>query len=134
MDGSDMTDSNKPISHRRRNGSETRRRGQRIAPRVTPEEYAEVDAKAEAAGLTVSSYARQVLLESVKTRSRRRPRADVATLARFCGELNRIGGNINQIARAVNLGELPCGADITQATGELREALRLVRVAMGFES
>lgn len=121
----------KPLSHRRR-GSEMRKRQQRIAPRVTDEEFAEIDAKAEAAGLSVSSYAREVLLQNARTRSRRRPRADVAVLSRACGELNRIGSNINQIARATNRGEPLVSNEITQAMTELREALNLVRAAMGF--
>lgn len=125
------TTNEKPISHRRP-GSETRKRQQRIAPRVTDEEFAEIDAKAEAAGLSVSSYAREVLLENARTRSRRRPRADVAILSRACGELNRIGSNLNQIARAVNASEPWSHDELNRTLAQLRDALQDVRAAMGF--
>lgn len=130
---STATANEKPLSHRRQ-ASETRKRQQRIAPRVTDEEFAEIDAKANAAGLTVSSYARKILVADARTKSRRRPRADVALLSRTCGELNRIGSNINQIARAVNGGEAWSGGELGTTMTELRGVLALVRAAMGFES
>jgi len=131
----DATTANeKPLSHRPRTGTETRKRSRVVGIRMTDAEYERTEADAAKDGLTLASYGRLKMVSEPQTRTRRRPRADVAALSKACGELNRIGGNINQIARAVNLGEQPCGADITQAMAELHEALRLVHAAMGFKS
>src|SRR5580692_8204314 len=102
MAGEPTTGRTKPLSHRSRHGSEMRQRQRRISLRVTDAEYERTEAKAASDGLTLASYARVKLIDEPQTRTRRRPRADVAALAKACGELGRIGGNINQIARAVN--------------------------------
>jgi hypothetical protein len=129
-----MTDDDKPLSHRPRTGSDKRKRTRVVGVRMTDQEYAQLEAAAERKGLTVASYVRDMLISQPQTRSRRRPRADVATLARFCGELNRIGSNINQMARAANLGRAPGGADHTHVMAELLKIFGLARAAMGFKS
>src|SRR3954454_24306897 len=90
-----------PLSHTpKRSGSETRQKGRIIPFRATAEERAAVERAADAAGLSLSSYIRETLLAVPQTRSRRRARADVAVLAKLIAEMNRIGGNINQLARS----------------------------------
>jgi hypothetical protein len=111
-----------------------RQRQRRISLRVTQTEYDRTEAAAVKDGLTLASYARLKLIDEPETRTRRRPRADVAALSKTHGELNRIGGNINQIARAVNASEPWGAAQLTEAIAELREALGLVRAAMGYAS
>jgi hypothetical protein len=97
-----------PLSHTpKRSGSGNRRKQKIVNFRATAEEYAAVEQAANEARLTLGSYIRETLLTTPKTRTRRRPLADVAALAKLIAELNRIGGNINQIARAVNCGEHP---------------------------
>ena len=129
----DTTHSHKPLSHRPRTGTEKRKRSRVVGIRMTDEEYAQTEAAAERKGLTVPSYARHTLLAEPQTRSRRRPRADVATLARFCGELNRIGSNINQIARAANSGEQRSEVRLAGALADIEGTLTLARLAMGLE-
>jgi autotransporter translocation and assembly factor TamB len=53
-------------------------------------------------------------------------------LSRACGELNRIGSNINQLARAANMGGQLAGGELAAAMAELRQAIGLVRASMGF--
>lgn len=94
-----------PISHRKRYGSETRKRGTVFTFRVLPEERKRIEARAEVKGLTLGSYIRSVLIEDSKTRSQRKPRADVVALARVLGQFGKVGGNIHQILKAVNFQE-----------------------------
>src|SRR5215469_27025 len=97
-----------PLSHASKSSSSETRRKQRIVNfRATAEEYEEVEKAAKNAGLTIGSYIRRTMLTAPKTRMQRRVRADVAVLAKLIAELNRIGGNINQIARAFNCGASP---------------------------
>lgn len=46
-----------------------------------------------------------MLIEDSKTRSQRKPRADIVALARVLGQLGKVGSNIHQILKAVNFEE-----------------------------
>lgn len=72
----------------------------RITIRLTAEEKERLKKSAEAEGLTLSDYVRKRL---TGVRQRRRPQTEEARIKReWLYELNRIGVNLNQIARAVN--------------------------------
>lgn len=77
-----------------------------LAFRLTPEDRAVVDAAASAAGLGPTTFARRAALRAAGATSpsyeRRSPRPDAAMLDRILGELGRIGGNVNQIAKIAN--------------------------------
>jgi hypothetical protein len=123
-----------PLSHAaKKSGSETRQRERRVSFRVTGDEYDQARTAAGAAGLTVASFARGRVVDAPQTHSRRKPRADVAALARLTAELNRVGGNINQIARALNQGNGEEVRWLQEAQSRLLETLKAVRAAMGFE-
>jgi hypothetical protein len=83
----------------------------RLTTRVTLAELAQ----ASAAGLTAAEFLRRL----GATVTPRRPRADDALLV----ELNRIGVNINQLARAANSGMPPASADLRAALAQLRGVL-----------
>lgn len=124
-----------PLSHAPKASGSDKRLKQRIVNfRATKEEYAAVEDGARNAGLTIGSYIRQTMLAAPKTRTRRVARADVAALAKLIAELNRIGGNINQIARAANGGEQPESTWLRVTLQLLLQTMKLVRGAMGFES
>jgi hypothetical protein len=55
-------------------------------------------------------------------------------LAKLIAELNRIGGNINQLARSANYGELPECEALRHALSVLLDLMKRVRASMGFES
>jgi hypothetical protein len=101
--------------------------------RVTAAERSELESLASAAGLKLGSFIRESLLKSPQTRKRRRPLADVAALPRLLGELNRIGGNINQIAKRVNFGETPVAAEFHEALAGHREIIAAIRGVLGLD-
>lgn len=68
--------------------------------RVTADQRQQIEAAAAAAGVSVSNYARALVLTARPPRQPR-GRADAAALS----ELNRVGVNLNQIARALNRGD-----------------------------
>ena len=100
-------------------GTENRKKGGIIGFRVDEAERAEIEAAAEAAGLTIGSFVRDTILSKVLTKPTRRPSLDRVLLSQLLGQLGKLGGNLNQIARRLNTGA-GVGADrITAACEEL---------------
>ena len=124
-----------PLSHApKKNGSESRQKQRRITFRLTADELGTLEKAAGAAHVTLGSYIRETVLTTPQTRSRRRAPADVALLAKLIAELNRVGGNINQIARAANYGEQPESALLRDVLATLLDTMKGVRAAMGYEA
>lgn len=98
-------------------GSETRQRTRRSSLRYTTDEFNRIAAKADKAGLAFAAFMRASALGDAGPRAQRRPPADHKALRQILGELGRIGNNLNQIARALNAGELV-------RLPELKDALR----------
>ncbi len=124
-----------PLSHmpgRGRSGTETRRKTKLISFRVAEEERAALDNQAQAEGLTLGSYIRTSMLKKVTTHSRRRPRVDEAAIAKLYATLNRIGNNINQIAYAMNAGQVREAAALAKIEAEFIGTLKAARVALGY--
>ncbi len=112
-------------------GTEKRVRNRHLTIRLSDEERAAIDAAAERAGLMPGSFARQVLLGAPAPRQVRRPPVEKRELARLLGELGRIGGNINQIARSLNAGVMVFTGEIDTALGGLREMRAAILKALG---
>lgn len=93
------------------------RRDERLpAPRVTAAEFSQVEANAATAGLTLPEYVRSCVLGQQITAAR------TVTDDRLLIELNRVGVNLNQIARAVN-SDRPELIDLAAVLAELRGVL-----------
>lgn len=112
-------------------GTEKRIRDSVLPVRLSVDERAAVEAAAEKAGLTVSSYARQAMLGAPAPRQVRRPPVERRELARLLGELGKIGGNLNQLARTANTGTLVYGGEIEAALGGLQEVRGAILAALG---
>jgi len=112
-------------------GSEKRARTKNLTFRLTPEERAAIDDKADRAGLETGSYAREVLLGAPAPRQVRRPPVERKELARLLGEVGKIGSNLNQLARAANSGVLVYTGEIDTALGGLRDVRDAIMVALG---
>ena len=114
-------------------GSEKRVRDRVITIRLSEDERASIDGAAESSGLVVGSYARQVLLGAPAPRQVRRPVVERRELARLLGELGKIGGNLNQLARAANSGVLVYEGEIDAGLRDLSEMRDAVLKALGRE-
>lgn len=117
---------------RRRPGGNNRQRSVALAVRFSAEERAEVEAAADSAGLALGSYIRHQSLGGKRPRAVQRPTAQKAQLALILAQLGKIGSNLNQIARASNMGLFTTGdyealkaetAALTAARSALMEAL-----------
>ena len=77
--------------------------------RCTPSEYARIQARSSQAGITLSAFVRQMVLEgAVKVTPSVQTPLDFALV----NELNRIGTNLNQLTRIANTtGQMPGGLE-----------------------
>ena len=108
--------------------------------RLTPTEKALL--KERAGKLTVSEYVRSRTLgdEAAPRRKSRRPSYNDKTLARLLGALgqSRLASNLNQIAKAANMGALPVTdeliAELTQACFDIRTMRRELIMALGLKA
>lgn len=114
--------------------SETRRKGRVLSIRVSDGERQEVEAFAEREGLTVASYIRSKSLATPTTRAMRRPPVEVITLSTLQASLNKIGSNLNQIAKRMNSGEMIAQSHIQAALAEHRQILAAIILTLGRQS
>jgi hypothetical protein len=114
-------------------GTEKRVRDRVLPIRLSAEERALVEVAADRAGLAVGSYARQILLGAPAPRQVRRPPIERRELARLLGELGKIGGNLNQLARAANSGELTFENEVTAVRTDLQVLRDAILKALGRE-
>lgn len=117
-------------------GTETRIRTKRLPQvRVTPAEFAEVEAVARAAAKTVSQLVREAVIEkpapAPKAR-RRQPQGDLVELARISGLLGKYGSNVNQLAHVANMdGDRLTEVQLYQIAAEVREVKLAVLKVIG---
>ncbi len=82
----------------------------------------------------LGAYIRSCLLDGSESnrRARRQPVKDEQALARVLGELGkaRLANNLNQLAKAANLGSLPVGPETEQAIVEACQEVRHMREAL----
>lgn len=106
--------------------SESRQKQDRLTVRFTPAEREQLEALADRAGLTLGSYLRSRALETPTMRAIRRPTAAVDVLKRLLGQVGKIGGNLNQLAKGVNRGETPLVTDIHDTLAAIRQTAKLI--------
>lgn len=94
-------------TRRSNSGTDTRQRTEHLALRCTVEERAVIEAAAERAGMPVGAFLRHQATGTAGPRAARRPTSDRVQLAQLLGQVGRIGGNVNQLARAFNTGGTP---------------------------
>ncbi len=93
-----------PEKTTKKSGTENRLKSKIIGFRADPVERAEIEAAAQAAGLTVGSFVRATILKKARTVGKQRPTIDKVLLTKALGDLGKIGSNLNQIARKLNEG------------------------------
>lgn len=71
-------------------GSDKRQRGHVVRVRISDEEHAEIRARADRAGLSVSAYLRSTALDVKPLRAERQPAINRREVARLIGELGQL--------------------------------------------
>lgn len=99
--------------------SEASKRKDRVAHvRFSPAEFDALEAAASAAGMTVSAFVRSLSMEGAGVRPFLGDE-DRMVLGLLADGMRAIGGNLNQIARAINTGRVPTDGDVT---GSIKDA------------
>jgi hypothetical protein len=118
-----MTVNDNSSSALRRSGSQKRARQHKIPVSCDAAEFLLIDDRARTAGLSRPSFLRALALGSPGPRAKRSPPVNAEALAHATAALNKVGSNLNQIARVLNAS----GSTIT--ANECFAALAQVRVA-----
>jgi len=99
--------------------SEASKRKDRVAHiRFSPAEFDALEAAAARAGMTVSAFVRSLAMEGAGVR----PflgEGDRAVFGLLAEGMRAIGGNLNQIARAINIGRVPTDEELL---GSIKDA------------
>jgi hypothetical protein len=116
----------------------TRRRPVRSNPHQTVTrwntgDYSKLVARAERAGMNVSSFIRVRTLETPTTPSRRQATVELQALAKALAMVNKMGGNLHQIARHLNFHGIPYPDEIVTALRGYEEMVGAILAAMGRE-
>jgi hypothetical protein len=99
--------------------SEASKRKDRVAHvRFSLAEFEALEVAANAAGMTVSAFVRSLSMEGAGVRPFL-AEGDRAVLGLLADGMRAIGGNLNQIARAINTGKAPSEGDVV---GSIRDA------------
>ena len=88
----------------RRSGSQKRQRNRNIGVPVDSAEFLSIEGKARAVGLSRAAFLRACALGAPGPRAKRSPSFEIEALAQATAALNKVGSNLNQIARMLNAG------------------------------
>lgn len=94
--------------------------------RFTPVEREQLEALADRSGLTLGSYLRSRTLKQPTMRARRRPTVEVEAVKALLGQVSKIGGNLNQLAKGLNRGETPLATDLQETLAAIRQTAKLI--------
>ena len=97
-----MTANDNLSSAARRRCSQKRQRNRNISVPVDGAEFLAIESKARAAGLSRAAFIRACALGAPGPRARRSPSIEIEALAHAVSALNKVGSNLNQIARTLN--------------------------------
>jgi len=92
---------------------------------MSDSDYQTLSRKAESARVSLSGYLRNCALDAPQVKARRsKPAPSLAEIARLLVALNRIGNNLNQIARSLHAGGIHAPEDLQDS---LRALLAMKR-------
>ncbi|RUW47510.1 plasmid mobilization relaxosome protein MobC [Mesorhizobium sp. M1A.F.Ca.ET.072.01.1.1] len=97
--------------------------------RFAEDEISAVETAAEQAGLSVSAFVRSLSLEGAGVRPFMN-REDRAILEMLIQDMRAVGGNLNQIARALNVSQSVAEPDLTGAIDDVRAIATTVAVEL----
>lgn len=115
------------------NGTDKRQRNHTITVRLSAEERAQLEALSSRSGLAAGAFMRAAAFGGAGPRARRRRPVEHRALVQALAALNRVGNNLNQIARSANLGldiDMP---ELRDALHQYRATVDAIYSALGME-
>jgi Bacterial mobilisation protein (MobC) len=99
--------------------------------RLSDAQRADIDSRADRAGLSAGGYAISTIFNTPPPRQSRRPTTDQQLLAQILTAFGKIGSNINQLARVANAGSWPDSRLLKQACDDIRMIRDMLIRALG---
>lgn len=116
-----------------RRKSDKRQRTETLFARVTPEEKSAFVARADRAGMASAAFMRALALGDAGPRARRRRPVEHQALVQALASLNRVGNNLNQIARNTNRGMDIDVPQLRDALHQYHQVIAAIYEALGME-
>lgn len=116
-----------------RRKSDKRQRTETLFARVTPEEKSAFVARADRAGMASAAFMRALALGDAGPRARRRRPVQHQALVQALATLNRVGNNLNQIARNTNRGMDIDVPQLRDALHQYHQVIAAIYEALGME-
>ncbi|WP_089216700.1 plasmid mobilization protein [Sphingopyxis indica] len=132
MADDEQTPPREPLPGTRRK-SEKRQRTETLFARVTPEEKSAFVARADRAGMASAAFVRALALGDAGPRARRRRPVEHQALVQALATLNRVGNNLNQIARNTNRGMDIDVPQLRDALHQYHQVIAAIYEALGME-
>lgn len=104
----------------------------RLSIRLSENERQEIENRAANAGLTMGGYCKYVIFNTDPPRQSRRVVPEKAELSRLIGQVSRVGGNINQIAKQLHMYSVIDVVEIRQAVSDVTELRAAIMKALGY--
>ena len=121
------------VSPGTRRKSDKRQRTETLFARVTPEEKSAFVARADRAGMASAAFMRALALGDAGPRARRRRPIEHLALVQALAALNRVGNNLNQIARNTNRGMDIDVPQLRDALHQYHQVIAAIYEALGME-
>lgn len=129
----DEQTSPREVSPGTRRKSDKRQRTETLFARVTPEEKSAFVARADRAGMASAAFMRALALGDAGPRARRRRPVEHQALVQALAALNRVGNNLNQIARNTNRGMDIDVPQLRDALHQYHQVIAAIYEALGME-
>ena len=99
---------------------------------LSPKERMEIEDRAERAGLSMGGYCKSVIFNTDPPRRSRRVVPEKAELSRLIGHVSRVGANINQIAKQLNMYSAIDVVEVSNAMADVAELRTSIMKALGY--
>lgn len=104
----------------------------RLSIRLSDTERLDIESRAEHAGLSMGGYCKFVIFNTDPPRRSRRVVPEKAELSRLIGQVSRVGANINQIAKQLNMYSAIDVVEVSNAMADVAELRASIMKALGY--
>jgi len=104
----------------------------RLSIRLSDTERLDIESRAQRAGLSMGGYCKFVIFNTDPPRRSRRVVPEKAELSRLIGQVSRVGANINQIAKQLNMYSAIDVVEVSNAMADVAELRASIMKALGY--
>ena len=104
----------------------------RLSIRLSDTERVDIESRAQRAGLSMGGYCKFVIFNTDPPRRSRRVVPEKAELSRLIGQVSRVGANINQIAKQLNMYSAIDVVEVSNAMADVAELRASIMKALGY--